>query len=50
LLALKPSTFKQNTDRLDVRESVHHSTIHKEKIQQVAKMYKNVIISHLYEA
>ena len=35
---------------LDVRGSVHHSTIHKEKIQQDATMYQNFIIQYLYEA
>jgi hypothetical protein len=29
---------------------VHHSTIHKEKIQQDATMYQNFIIPYLYEA
>jgi len=34
----------------DVRGSVHHSTIHKKKIQQGATMYQNFIIPYLYEA
>jgi hypothetical protein len=34
----------------DVRGSVHHGTIHKEKIQQDAAMYQNFIILYLYEA
>jgi hypothetical protein len=29
---------------------VHHSTIHKEKIQQNVTMYQNFIIPYLYEA
>jgi len=29
---------------------VHHSTIHKEKIQQDSTMYPHFIISFLYEA
>jgi hypothetical protein len=29
---------------------VHHSTIHKEKIQQVATIYQNFIFQYLYEA
>jgi hypothetical protein len=29
---------------------MHHSTIHKEKIQQDATIYKNFIIAYLYEA
>jgi hypothetical protein len=33
-----------------VRGSMHRSTIHKEKIQQDATMYKNFIIPYLYEA
>jgi hypothetical protein len=33
-----------------VRGSVHHSTIHKEKIQQDATLYHNFIIPYLYEA
>jgi len=37
-------------DHVDVRGYVHHSTIHKENIQQDATMYKNFIISYLYEA
>jgi len=34
---------------LDVRKSVHHGTIRKEKIQQDATMYQNFIILYLYE-
>jgi len=34
---------------VDVRGSVHHSTIHKEKIQHDKTMYQNVIILYLYE-
>ena len=34
----------------DVRGSVHHSTIHKETIQQDATMYQNFLIPYLYEA
>jgi hypothetical protein len=33
---------------IDVRGSVHHSTIHK-KIQQDATMYQNFIIPYLYK-
>jgi hypothetical protein len=33
----------------DVRGSVHHRTIHKEKIQQDATMYQNYIVPYLYE-
>ena len=29
---------------------MHHSTIHKEKIQQDVTMYQNFIIPYLYEA
>jgi hypothetical protein len=36
--------------RLDVCGSLHHSTIHKEKIQQDATVYQNFIIPYLYEA
>ena len=36
-------------DELDVRGSVHHSTIHK-KIQQDTTMCQNSIIPYLYEA
>ena len=36
--------------KLDVRESVHHSMIHKKKIQQDAKMHQNFIIPYLYNA
>jgi len=35
---------------LDVCASVHHSTTHKEKIQQDATVYQNFIIPYLYEA
>jgi len=40
------------TNKLDVRGSVHHSTIHKEKrkIQQDETMNQNFIIPYLYEA
>jgi hypothetical protein len=39
------------TEKRDVRGSVHHSTIHKEKIQQDATMYQTFfIIPYLYEA
>jgi hypothetical protein len=34
----------------NVRGSVHHSAIHKEKPQQDATVYQNVIILYLYEA
>jgi len=34
---------------LDIRGSVHHSTIHK-KIQQDVTMYQNFTIPYLYEA
>jgi hypothetical protein len=37
-------------NELDVRGSVHHSTIHKEKIQQDATMCQNFVIPYLYEA
>jgi hypothetical protein len=37
-------------DYVDVRGSVHHSTIHKEKIQQDATMYQTFFIPYLYEA
>jgi len=33
--------------QLEVRGSVHHSTIHKKKIQQDATMYQNFIIPYL---
>jgi hypothetical protein len=33
----------------DVRGSVHHSAIHKEKSKQDATMYHNFIIPYLYE-
>jgi hypothetical protein len=36
--------------QLDVCVSMHHSTIHKEKIQQDATMYQNFIIPFLYDA
>ena len=39
-----------NTYNLDVLGSVHHSKIHKKKIQQDATMYQNFIIPYLYEA
>jgi hypothetical protein len=32
-----------------VHGSVHHSTIHKQKIQQNATVYENFIIPHLYD-
>ena len=35
---------------LDVRGSVHHSAIHKEKYKKDATMYQNCIIPYLYEA
>jgi hypothetical protein len=35
---------------LDVHGSVHHSTIHKEKIQQDATIYQTFIIPYLYKA
>ena len=41
--------FRQSLREFDVRESVHHSTIHK-KFQQDATMYQNFIIPYLYEA
>jgi len=42
--------LKDNSVEFDVRGSVHHSSIHKEKIQQDATMYQNFIIPYLYEA
>jgi len=36
--------------QLDVSVSMHHSTIHKENIQQDATMYQNFIIPYLYDA
>jgi len=40
----------RNVFSLDVPGSVHHSTIHKDKIQIDAIMYQNFIIPYLYEA
>jgi len=50
LLLLCTSVALKGTVSLDVRGSVHHRTIHKEKMQQDATMYRNFIIPYLYEA
>jgi len=46
------SAGKQMTNKcvLDVHGSVHHSTIHPEKIPQDVTVYQNFIIPYLYEA
>jgi len=41
------ASLQDRTIKLDVRGSVYHSTIHKEKSN---KMYQNFIIPYLYEA
>ena len=45
-----PRDSHKNCVCVDVRGSVHHSTIHKEKSKHDATVYQNFIIPHLYEA